>query len=125
MESTNKLAMVPHQVLTKLMRQQQSNKEPQSQQLNVLEEASKQILNQTGNDPETEYKQYQQLAHRQRALKQKVNEPLQLYVHDITTTKDSTKLPLPENIILGDLPKNVFRSKTHEVIPFFPTSDAN
>ena len=101
MESARKVALVPQQLLSSLMAQQQFN--PAINQLSELDKGMQSILENSNLPADIKMKQYSQLMHKYQTMKdQELNKPMTVDIQ----SKGSSMLSIPDDDIVGGVPKN-------------------
>ena len=99
MESTKKMALIPHQLVSSLLAQQHLN--PNLAELSKLDQEMKLVLDDKNTSPDLKYKQYSQVLHKYMNLRDEQLRPVPISIKQITTTAPQ-KLP---DILLDSVPK--------------------
>jgi hypothetical protein len=101
MESTRKMALVPQQLLSTLMAQQQMN--PAIAQLGKIDASMQNVLENSNLPPDLKHIQYNQMMHNYQTMKdQELNKPITIDIKKST----SHPLTIPEDDIIGGMPKS-------------------
>jgi len=106
MESARKVALVPQQLLSTLMAQQQLN--PGLAQLSKIDTGMQNVLENSNLPSDIKHIQYNQMMHNYQTMRdQEFNKPMAI---NVKSDGSGSQLTIPDDDIIGGMPKN-YRNK--------------